>query len=104
MKVVVRNSNPVNAPEWKKVYKCDVCGSEKFWSDDHSHIERFEHWWDIYFIACSEECRLNSRTPFIKWLSDKIGWNVKKATENFDNCVLPNRIKNGPHEGKQEET
>lgn len=91
MKVVVRNNNPIPATE-KRVYKCNVCGMELFWSDTHTHIERPDGMFDAYFIACSDLCRLKSREPFITWLSSKEGWNEKTAAENFDNYVLKNRL------------
>lgn len=88
---MVRNNSPISAPEVKKVYKCNVCGSEKFWSASHTYVERPNGWWEEQFIACSDECREKSREPFIKWLSKFKGWNVKKATENYDIYVLKNR-------------
>lgn len=91
MKVIVRNSNPIPSPIEKRVHRCNVCGSERFWSDSHTHIERPAGMFEEYFIACSDECRLKSREPFIKWLSSKEGWSKKSATDNFDNCVLKER-------------
>lgn len=92
MKIVARNNNPTPAPGTRLYYRCNVCGSERFWSDTHRYIERpVGDWFEERFYICSDECRVNSRESFIKWLSDKDGWSVKKATENFEKYLLPNR-------------
>lgn len=91
VKVIVKNSNPIPAPECKRVYKCNVCGRESFWSDTHTYVERPNEFWEEQFIACSDECRNNSRELFIKWLSTFKGWSIKKAAENYDIYVLKNR-------------
>lgn len=89
MKIVVRNNNPIPTTE-KYYYKCNVCDSERFWSDTHGYIERpVEDWVEERFYICHDECRIKAREPFIKWLSSKDGWNIKKATENYDKYILP---------------
>lgn len=90
MKVIVNNPNPIDASD-HHAHKCNVCGSVKFWTEDHKHIERpvckgiYGH--EVYFITCSDECRKDARDIFIKWLSEYDGWDIKKATENYDKYI-----------------
>lgn len=91
MKIVVYNPEPIAAPEWKPFYKCNVCGIEKFWGDEHAYIERPTGLgycgYDAMFVICSNECRRISKEYFIKWLSQLDGWNKKTATENYEKYV-----------------
>ena len=87
MKLATINDSPVDSGD-KRAHTCNVCGSVKFWTDDHRHVERpvgkGAHGYEIYFITCSDECRKEARDIFIEWLASKDGWDKKKATENYD--------------------
>lgn len=64
-------------------YKCNVCGHEDRWTDNHCYVERPVTMWEERFIICSDKCKENMKDIYIKWLGSKKGWTRISAMQNF---------------------
>ena len=72
----------------KNAYECSICGNVDFWTEEHSYIERpvgiGYKGYEIYFYACSKNCRNSDyEKKYVDWLSKHSGWTKKSALINF---------------------
>lgn len=74
------------------LYRCDVCGKEEQWSENHQSIEEGIKG-DMkpggeFFITCSDKCLIGIRKQFLKWIQS-LGWSRKEAKLNYQDMVRP---------------